>query len=117
MFFWTPWAPLTREQVSQLADVPGLYEVKVDGRNPVPYPSGKSAMVFYGITDERKSLRIALEEDWYSPAKDAIRAQWSETHGALVFRWAATPDPKPEHDRRMRAFIERFSRFPWGNAD
>lgn len=116
MLFWVPWAPLTREAAAGLSDVPGLYEVKVDGRNPIQYPSGKSAMVFYGITDERKSLRLAVEEDWFSPGKDAIRAQWAGV-GEMVFRWAATPDPGPEHARRMRQFLERFGRYPWGNTD
>lgn len=116
MLFWVPWAPLTLEAVGQLSDVPGLYEVKVDGRNPIQYPSGKSAMVFYGITDDRKSLRLALLEDWFSPGKDTIRAQWSAV-GAMVFRWAATADPLPEHTRRMRQFFERFGRYPWGNTE
>lgn len=116
MLFWTPWAPLTLESVAELSDVPGLYEVKVDTRNLVQYPTGKSAMIFYGITDERKSLKQAVAEDWFRTDKDAIRAQWSEV-GPIVFRWAATPDPLPEHTRRMRLFQERFGRFPWGNAD
>ena len=116
MLFWTPWAPLTRESVDALSDVPGLYEVKIDSRNLVQYPTGKSAMVFYGITDDRKSLRKAVEEDWFSFGKDVVRAQWSEL-GPMVFRWAATPDPLPEHSRRMQSFIERFGRFPWGNQD
>ena len=116
MLFWVPWAPLTLENVETLSDVPGLYEVKVDGRNPIQYPSGKSAMVFYGITDDRKSLRLALLEDWFSAGKDAIRAQWAAV-GPMVFRWAATPDPRPEHARRMQQFIERFGRYPWGNTE
>lgn len=116
MLFWTSWAPLTLESVAELSDVPGLYEVKVDTRNLVQYPTGKSAMIFYGITDERKSLKQAVGEDWFRTDKDAIRAQWSEI-GPIVFRWAATPDPLPEHSRRMQLFRERFGRFPWGNAE
>ena len=116
MIFWTSWLPLTPDAVGDLSDVPGLYEVKVDSKALVQYPTGKSAMVFYGKTDERKSLRRAVEEDWFSAGKDAIRAQWS-TVGPLVFRWAATPDPDPEHSRRLTLFVERVGRIPWGNAE
>lgn len=102
--------------MADLSDVAGLYEVKVDSRTLVPYPAGKSAMIYYGRTDERQSLRLAVQEDWFTPEKEAIRAQWAG-YGPLVFRWAATPDPAPEHERRLRLFRERFGRLPWGNPD
>ena len=114
MLFWSPWIRLTREAVeSTLSDVAGLYEVKVDGKL-VDYPSGKSAMVYYGKTTH--SLRLLALDDWFSEEKDPIRRQW-EGFGPLVFRWAHAPDPGPDHDRRMRTFLERFGRFPWGNAE
>lgn len=116
MIFWTGWLPLTPEAVRDLSDVPGLYEVKVDTKSLVQYPTGKSAMVFYGKTDDRKSLRKAVEEDWFAAGKQEIRAQWGAI-GPLVFRWAATADPDPEHLRRLTLFVERFGRIPWGNAD
>ena len=116
MLFWTPWLPLTRPAAADLSDVPGLYEVKVDTRNLVQYPTGKSAMVYYGMTDERRSLRATVEEDWFSPGKDPIRAQWA-SYGPLVFRWAAAENPETEHARRLRLFVERFGRIPLGNAD
>ncbi len=114
MLFWSPWIRLTKEAVeSTLSDVPGLYEVKVDGKL-VDYPAGRSAMVYYGKTTQ--SLRALAVEDWFTPEKEAVRAQW-EGFGPLVFRWAHTVDPVPEHGRRMKSFIERFGRFPWGNAE
>ena len=116
MIFWTEWIPLTPASAKSLSDVPGLYEVKVDSKQLVQYPTGKSAMVFYGKTDSRKSLRAAVEEDWYSPGKEAVRTEWSAL-GPLVFRWAAAPDPDAEHARRLTLFLERFGRIPWGNQD
>ena len=72
-------------------------------------------MVYYGITEVGSpSLRTVVERDWLGPEKEAIRRNWEE-YGPLVFRWAMTLDPEPEHERRMRLFRERFGRTPWGN--
>lgn len=116
MLFWSPWIPLTPEAIeATLSDVTGLYEVKVDGKL-VDYPSGRSAMVYYGRTDaEHPSLRQLAIDDWFSPEKEAIRKQWESTYGTLVFRWAGAGDPDPEHARRMGQFVDRFGRAPWGN--
>lgn len=112
MLFWSPWIRLTREAVDgTLSDIAGLYEVKVDGK-VVDYPNGKSAMIYYGKTHE--SLRKLALDDWFTPEKEAIRKQW-EDYGTIVFRWAQTADPDPEHLRRMTQFIERFGRYPWAN--
>ena len=114
MLFWTPWLPLSPERIETLSDVPGLYEVKVE-RRLVEYPVGRSAMVYYGKTDDgNPSLRRLVLRDWFGADKEAIRTLW-EAHGPLVFRWAATDAPDREHDRRLRLFTERFGRPPWGN--
>ena len=114
--FWTEWLPLTVEQTEHLSEVAGLYEVKVE-RRLVDYPTGRSAMVYYGCTGgELPGLRTLVREDWFSGEKEAIRARWAD-YGALVFRWAATGDPAPEHERRLRLFRERFGRAPWGNPE
>lgn len=115
MLFWTEWWPLTAEAVQNLSDIPGLYEVKVE-RRLVDYPAGRSAMIYYGITEkEAPSLKAIVARDWLTPEKEAIRRNW-EAYGPLVFRWAATPDPQEEHERRVRLFRERFGRSPWGNT-
>jgi hypothetical protein len=112
--FWTTWLPLTAETAQALSDVSGVYEVKVDGRL-VDYPSGRSAMIYYGRTEpEASSLRQIVLRDWFTPEKQAILQQWRE-YGPVVFRWTATDDPATEHARRNKLFIERFGRLPWGN--
>ena len=116
MLFWTQWIPLTPATIADLSDVPGLYEVKVDSKDLVPYPTGKSAMIYYGITDQRRSLQQTVREDWFTPEKEPIRREW-EAWGPLVFRWAATETGEAEHARRVRQFVERFGRIPFGNAE
>ena len=114
--FWTVWSPLTLEGSHSLSDVPGVYEVKVEGRL-VDYPTGRSAMVYYGKTEPAlASLRQIVLRDWFAPDKEAIRANWG-TYGPLVFRWAAVDPPSvdAEHARRNKLFEERFGRLPWGN--
>lgn len=116
VLFWTGWIPLSRAAVEDLSDVTGVYEVKVEKRL-VDYPSGRSAMIYYGKTEpELPSLKGVVLRDWFTPEKDEIRANW-EAFGPLLFRWAAVTagDVDAEHDRRNRLFLERFGRLPWGN--
>lgn len=117
MLFFSEWIALTPEAVeASLSDVPGLYEVKID-RKLVDYPTGRSAMVYYGrTTKEQPGLRTLVLADWFSDAKDGVRRQW-EGVGPLVFRWAAAPDVETEHARRIRLFVERFGRTPWAIPD
>ena len=118
VLFWTEWIPLSRESAENLSDVPGVYEVKVE-RRLVDYPNGRSAMIYYGKTEvENASLKSIVLRDWFTPDKDAIRANW-EAYGPLVFRWAAVEPARvdDENARRNKLFLERFGRLPWGNPD
>lgn len=112
---WSPWIVLDADHVEQLGPrSTGLYEVKVD-RRLVDYPTGKSAMIYYGCTDGSVlTVREALARDWFTDDKDAVRQQWSQ-YGSLVWRFALEHDPEPEHRRRMESFQLRFGRLPWAN--
>ncbi len=116
MIFWTEWIPLTPASVENLSDVSGLYEVKVL-RRLVDYPTGRSAMIYYGKTlPDSPSLRRTVAADWFAPEKEPIRVRWQE-YGEIVFRWAATGRVDEEQERRLRLFRERFGRVPWGNPE
>ena len=92
---WSPWIVLDAENVEQLGPrSTGLYEVKVE-RRIVQYPTGKSAMIYYGCTnDEVLTLRDALERDWFAEDKEEVRSQWAE-YGDLVWRFALQDAPQP----------------------
>lgn len=118
VIFWTAWIPLVVEAVQDLSDVPGVYEVKVE-RNLVNYPTGRSAMIYYGKTEPAiAGLRQIVLRDWFGEDKQAIKDNWA-AYGPLVFRWAAVmPDAvDDEHARRNKLFFERFGRLPWGNPE
>ncbi|HVO30471.1 MAG TPA: hypothetical protein VMV18_07035 [bacterium] len=118
VLFWTEWLPLEEEVAKNLSDVPGVYEVKVE-RRLVDYPTGRSAMIYYGKTEPAApGLREVVLRDWFTPDKATIRANWAE-YGPIVFRWAAVEPARvdDENARRNKLFVERFGRLPWGNPE
>lgn len=74
------------------------------------YPTGRSAMVFYGASAADDTLQAYVTSDAGAAALDRARRL-----GASLVRFGVTPTPHGHLDRLLRAFSERFGAVPAAN--
>jgi len=74
------------------------------------YRAGRSAMVLYACSDAGETLRVFVAGRGARDLDRAISA------GARWIRFAATPNPRPELDRLLEGFVERFGSPPISNS-
>jgi len=74
------------------------------------YRSGRSAMILYACSAADETLRGFVAGRGARELDRAISA------GARWIRFAEANDPKPEMDRLLRGFVERFGSLPISNA-
>lgn len=96
------------EASSAAPSAPGVLQARAE--RPLPYPRGKSAMVFYGAT--------AIDEDLrgYVTGRGAGDLRQAGAAGARFVRFGVTPRPQPELERLLGQFSSRFGALPAGNA-
>jgi len=87
---------------------PGVVQARAEA--PLPYPGGKSAMVFYGATAGDEDLR------GYVTGRGAAELQRADAAGARYVRFGLTARPQDELERLLRQFSSRFGAVPIGNA-
>jgi hypothetical protein len=88
------------DEVGEAPQVAGVFQIKV--QQLLAYPSGKSAMVYYGSGDD---LRAALTR--VAPSL--------ERFGEIVWRVFETASHAAELARHLKQFTERFGAVPAGN--
>lgn len=73
------------------------------------YPTGKSAMVFYGACDDSEGLR------GFVTGRGAPDLDRAAAEGARFVRFGATEHPRAQLDRLLEQFLARFGALPTGN--
>lgn len=96
------------EAPSAAPAAPGVLQAR--GERPLPYPRGKSAMVFYGASAGGEDLR------GYVAGRGAADLRHAGDAGARFVRFGVTERPQPELDRLLAQFSSRFGAPPVGNA-
>lgn len=79
-------------------------------RAPRPYPTGKSAMIFYGASGPEDTLKSCVATGAGAAALDRAR-----TLGATLVRFGVTATPGEDLARLLRGFAERFGALPAAN--
>jgi len=74
------------------------------------YRSGRSAMVLYACSRPDETLRGFVAGRGARELARAVNA------GARWIRFAEASDPKPEMERLLQGFVERFGGLPISNA-
>lgn len=87
---------------------PGVLQARAPALRP--YPTGKSAMIFYGASDADGTLKAYVGEGAGAAALERAR-----TLGASLVRFGATAAPRDELARLLRGFTERFGALPAAN--
>lgn len=96
------------ETISMAApDEGGLFQIKIrDGL--LKYPSGKSAMFYYGFaTNLNRGLLKFLNE---------ILPLLEASTDALVIRWMSAADFEARFQNLLNSFVSTFGALPLGNA-
>lgn len=109
MLGFSSWYALTEESLEANApDEPAAIQVRRTG-GLVDYPSGKSAMVFYGLADD-VAARLAELFD------DELAAPGTRGFGSLQFRYYIGDDPRGYIEKVLHRFVQRFGRPPLFNT-
>jgi len=87
---------------------PGVLQARAE--QPLPYPRGKSAMVFYGASVAGEDLR------GYVTGRGAGELRQASDAGARFVRFGVTARPESELERLLGQFVARFGAPPTGNA-
>jgi hypothetical protein len=98
MIGFSRWQP--GERIDDAPEAAGVFQIKV--QQLLAYPSGKSAMIYYGSGD---NLRAALTRIAPSLAR----------FGAIVWRVFETPHHAAELARHLKQFSDRFGALPAGH--
>jgi hypothetical protein len=88
---------------------PGVLQARASALRP--YPTGKSAMIFYGASGAGETLEAYVAGEAGTAALDRARAL-----GASVVRFGVTATPRDELARLLRGFAARFGAVPAANA-
>lgn len=102
---FTPWHPLTADEVEASApDRPCALQLRVDA-GLLDYPEGRSAMALYLHADRsgRDTLRRELSDELEAPGARGL--------GRLRFRWLEPSDGDPASSRAfLEEQLDRFRR-------
>jgi hypothetical protein len=101
------WHPIS-EASTAAPEAAGVLQTRAEG--VMDYRSGRSAMVLYACSDATETLRVFVAGRGARDLDRAISA------GARWIRFAATPNPRPELDRLLEGFVERFGSPPISNS-
>lgn len=96
------------EAPSAAPAAPGVLQTRAE--RPLPYPRGKSAMVFYGASAADEDLR------GYVAGRGAADLRQAGAAGARFVRFGVTERPQPELERLLGQFASRFGAPPIGNV-
>lgn len=109
---FTNWQRLTQESVEQHApDGPAALQVKRVG-GLVDYPSGKSAMLWYGYASENAGATLTEHFE------DELRQPGTRGYGTLRFRYI--PGGQQARETLMKVwhkFVSKFGRPPLLNSE
>ena len=86
---------------------PGVLQARAE--RPLPYPRGKSAMVYYGASAADEDLR------GYVTGRGAGALRRAGDAGARFIRFGTTARPQPELERLVTQFTGRFGAPPLAN--
>jgi len=108
-------APVNFGTWYQLLDAPSVAPpapgvVQARAERPLPYPRGKSAMVFYGASGAQEDLR------GYVTGDGAAELRRADAAGARFVRFGVTDRPQRELERLLGQFSERFGAAPLANT-
>lgn len=104
---FSDWRPLTPDGLSLAPDEPGAVQLSCADKRLVPYPRGKSAMVFYFYA--ARSMREALRRLF----ADELEAPGARGEGPLAFRTMAGGDEARLHlETLYDRFYEQFGAPP-----
>ncbi len=95
--------------IDELRDVPekpGLFQIKAGGEL-LAYPTGKSAMVYYGYAEQ---LAHGLDT-FKSDMLPVLELDDKE----LMVRWMAAEDKEERFKRYLDTFLSNFGSLPVGN--
>lgn len=87
---------------------PGVLQARAE--QPLPYPRGKSAMIYYGATTAGEDLR------GYVTGRGAAALRQAGDAGAHFVRFGTTDRPESELERLLGQFAARFGTPPVANA-
>ena len=88
---------------------PGVLQARAE--RPLPYPRGKSAMVFYGASAHDEDLR------GYVTGRGAGELRRAGEVGARFVRFGVSERSQAELDRLLGQFSSRFGALPVGNDE
>ena len=88
-------------------ETPGLIEARAEA--VLIYPRGKSAMVFYGATEQNETLQS------YVTQRGAPELERATTAGARWVRFGASQNPQGHLEKRIAHFVMRFGAPPIAN--
>ncbi len=103
---FTDWIPLSQTQ--ELPGHSGIFQIRVCDRL-LPYPTGKSAMFYYGYC-ARLSRDIKRFAEEIVPQLDASRDE-------LLVRWIQVVDLEKDFQRYLESFRAKFGSLPAGNEE
>jgi hypothetical protein len=101
------WHPIS-EASTAAPEAAGVLQTRAEG--VMDYRAGRSAMVLYACSDPGETLR------GYVAGRGARDLDRAISAGARWIRFAATPNPRPELDRLLEGFVERFGSPPISNS-
>jgi hypothetical protein len=101
------WHPISQAGTAA-PEAAGVLQTRAEG--VMDYRSGRSSMVLYACSEPSETLRGFVAGRGARELDRAISA------GARWIRFAATPNPRPELDRLLEGFVERFGSPPISNA-
>jgi len=104
---WHDWHELMAAPAAAPA-APGVLQARAE--RPLPYPRGKSAMVFYGASADGEDLR------GYVTGRGAGDLRQAGDAGARFVRFGVTARPEPELARLLGQFAARFGAPPLANS-
>lgn len=97
------------ENLNPLSDnvpaTPGLFQIKKE-RGLLDYPSGKTAMFYYGYANNLKTGLVEFR-DKVLPQLDAPQE--------VVVRWMETQEIRKKFEKQMYLFHAKFGCLPLGN--
>lgn len=101
---FTDWTPF--QNFCKAPETTGVFQLRID-EGLLDYPTGKSTMFYFGYAD---NLNRNLDE-----FNKNILPYLDRTPDKLLLRWLPDPNAKARFEKRMNAFVNKFSCMPFGN--
>ncbi len=101
---FTDWTPF--QNFCKAPATTGVFQLRID-EGLLDYPTGKSTMFYFGYAE---NLNRSLDE-----FNKNILPYLDRTPDKLLLRWLPDPNAKARFEKRMNAFVNKFSCMPFGN--